>query len=192
MSARGLARIIGQCITMTNAIVPAKLLLRSAYHILASRDNWESLVSISKEARRDLEWSLRAIQSWNRVPLTAEKTIDVQIETDTSCSGLRGVLDKKEATGFCSRLVSYQYSNFKELLAIYNTLLTFGDEIAGKHVQILTDNITCVAYINRFGGPSKKLSTLMTTIWTYCQSLGISLCAKHLAGKMSFRADQLS
>ena len=55
ISARSLARIISQCAAMTKAIVPAKLLLRRAYHILASRDIWESLVSISKEARRDLE-----------------------------------------------------------------------------------------------------------------------------------------
>ena len=111
-------------------------------------------------------------------PLTAEKTMDMQIETDASGSGWGGVLDEKEAAGFWSRSVLYQHSNLRELLAIYNTLQTFSDEITGKHIQILTDNITCVAIINRFGGPSEKLLTLMTTIWIYCQSLGISLCAK--------------
>ena len=37
INARGLARTTGQCISMTKAILPAKLILRNCYRVLASR-----------------------------------------------------------------------------------------------------------------------------------------------------------
>ena len=41
VSARQLARVIGQCGSTTKAVIPGKLLLRNCYRVLASRNNWE-------------------------------------------------------------------------------------------------------------------------------------------------------
>lgn len=45
VSARALARVIGQCISMTKAVIPAKLLLRNAYRCLKSKHSWQDVVT---------------------------------------------------------------------------------------------------------------------------------------------------
>ena len=62
ISARGLARITGQCMSMTKAIVLGKLLSRNVYRVLASRNNWNSLLVLPQQARADLKWWLDAVR----------------------------------------------------------------------------------------------------------------------------------
>ena len=70
---------------------------------------------------------------------------------------------------------------------------SFKEEIQGlRHVQILSDNVVTVAYINHLGGPCPELSDLMTTIWAKVDQLGVILSARHLSGVLNFRADLLS
>ena len=59
-------------------------------------------------------------------------------------------------------------------------------------IQILSDHVTTVAYINQLGGPTQKLSDLMTTIRSTAQASGVILSAGHLAGRLNKNVDQLS
>ena len=120
------------------------------------------------------------------------KSIDLQIETDASSWGWGAVTEDLQAAERWTRDVSLQHSNFRELLAVYCALLTFKDRIKGKYVQILSDNVTTVAYINHMGGPTKRLSDLMSTIWSFVHSIGVTLTSKHLAGVRNVRVDRLS
>ena len=191
ISARQLACIIGQCVSMTKAIVPAKLLLRSVYRVLATRDNWESILTLTAQMRQDLSWWLTALRNWNGVPLR-NKLIDVQIETDASGSGWGSILLDKEAAGHWGKSVKYEHLNYKELLVVSLTITSFVTSLEGKCVQVLSDNITTVAYINRLGGSCTKLTTLMSMMWFYAHSHSIELTARHLVGVKNVRADKLS
>jgi hypothetical protein len=44
LSAMALARIAGQCISMAKAVIPAKLLLRNIYRLLAARASWQDIL----------------------------------------------------------------------------------------------------------------------------------------------------
>ena len=99
---------------MTRAIIPAKLLLRSAYRVLATRDNWKSLLTLTAQAQQDLSWWLTALKGWNSAPLR-KKSIDIQIETDASGTGWEGISLDKEAAGYWSRSVIHEQSNYREL-----------------------------------------------------------------------------
>lgn len=209
VTARGLARITGQCISMTKAILPAKLLLRNTYRVLSTRQNWDSLVTLDRPAEQDLRWWYTAVNNWNGAPL-GQKAVQAQVETDASSRGWGAVLRSKEiqqeqkaihtttqtlnleASGLWTGEVSFQHSNYRELLAILMGLLSFKELLKGLHVQILSDNITSVAYVNQLGGPSVQMSNLMTTIWQTAQEYNITLSAKHLAGKLNGHADRLS
>ena len=48
ITARRLASIIGQCVEMTKAVIPMKLLLHNSYRVLATRDNWNAIVQLSE------------------------------------------------------------------------------------------------------------------------------------------------
>ena len=125
------------------------------------------------------------------MPLTVTKN-QVQLTTDASGTGWGSWTGTLEASGTWNKNVSFQPSNFRELLVIYKSILSFRDILANKRVQVLTDNVTSAAYVNRFGGSSKKMCDLMTSIFIITQELSIELSAKFLAGVKNGKADGLS
>ena len=68
-SARFIARICGQCISFTKAIVPTKLLLRNLYRLLGTRKSWSDILKIDKSSSDDLNWWVAALASWNGKPI---------------------------------------------------------------------------------------------------------------------------
>ena len=56
LTARALAKIAGQCVSMTLAIVPGKLMLRNIYRLLASRRSWSDHLHFDKGTISDLCW----------------------------------------------------------------------------------------------------------------------------------------
>ena len=191
--AKFLAKIGGECIAMMKAIILAKLLLRNMYRTLASRDSWASDLTLDFHCTKDLQWWLDALKNWNGAPLCRTQQ-QIQIATDASGSGWGGVCKTRnlEASGVWTKDVSFQPSNFRELLAIYKTLQSFQNDLKGKAVQVLSDNVTAVAYINKMGGSSMIMSDLMKSIFVLTQENDIQLSAKFLAGKLNNHADFLS
>ena len=185
VSARCLARVMGQCISMTKAIVPGKLLLHNVYRVLAQRHSWDDKVLITEQAATDLRWWLSAIHSWNEAPLCNKKTIDIQIQTDASLLRWGGTDLIRDTAGLWSKSVQFQHSNYRELLAVYMTLQSLCANLRNKVVQVLSDNVTTVAYINRLGGASQQMSDLMTTIWSFALNHNIQLTARHLSGVLN-------
>ena len=86
VSARTLARVAGQCIAMTKAIIPEKLLLRNVYHLFVTRSTWEDMILLNTSATEDLQWWLDSLQNWNGHPLQVRPP-QSQMFTDTSHLG---------------------------------------------------------------------------------------------------------
>ena len=191
INVRKLARIAGQCVSMTKAILPAKLLLRNIYRVIATRQSWSSIVQLDTSSITDLEWWLAALKTWNGHYMVP-KTITKQIVTDASSSGWGGVLDNMEASGLWNIRLAHKHSNYRELMAVLLCLKAFATDIKGEVVQILSDNITTVAYISHLGGPANDLSQLAQAVWAEALSLNVTLRAKHIAGVDNIHADYLS
>lgn len=191
IKARFLARIAGQCISMCKAVLPGKLLLRNIYRLLTTRCSWDDILCIDSHSHRDLCWWLTALKTWNKAPLRIIVP-DLQIETDASGSGWGAICGNAEASGIWSAEMSMMPSNYRELMAVHMAVLSFKDLLKDKCVQVLTDNITTVAYLNHLGGHCMELSNLAQSIWCTTNSLGITLKAKHLAGNLNLHADRLS
>ena len=190
-SARFIARICGQCISFTKAIIPTKLLLRNLYRLLSSRQSWSDTLQLDNSSINDLNWWVSALDNWNGKPII-KKSIDLQIVTDASDSGWGGVCNGKEAAGPWTKSIRFKSINYRELLAVFLTLKTFVGELSNKCVQILSDNVTTVAHLNHLGGNIKDLSDLTKSIFNLAFTHKIDIQAKHLAGKQNTHADRLS
>ena len=83
-------------------------------------------------------------------------------------------------------------SNVRELKAVYLSVLAFLPSIKGKSVQIQSDNITTVAYLNKIGGSSMLLSEIAADIWDLAISNNMVISAVYLAERFNSLADQLS
>ena len=64
--------------------------------------------------------------------------------------------------------------------------------LQGRHVQILTDNVSASAYINHKGGPSTDLPQLAVAVWSLATEYGLTLFCRQVAGVSNTKADRLS
>lgn len=193
VSARCLARIAGQCIAMMRAVLPAKLLLRNVYRTLSNKKSWEDKLWLNEQCVQDLNWWLGAITNWNGAPLNVKQP-EIQIETDASGTGYGAVVHafNSEVSGLWTRNVRAQSSNFRELLAVHLSIQSLRHLLRGKSVQVLSDNVTAVAYLNHLRGHNELLNNLTRSIFMQCQDLSIDLTARHLSGNLNQHADFLS
>ena len=189
--ARELARILGQCVSMSKAVLPGKLLLRNAYRLLTSRQSWGDRLPLDEATEKDLNWWLE-LQEWNGAPVQRLTTIDCQIVTDASATGYGGTCNGKAFQGLWDQESAKKSSNVRELLTILLAMKTFIEDIKGKSIQILTDNVSAVAYINYKGGPAQELTEISKAIWCVALDSGMKIKARHLAGKLNKEADRLS
>ncbi len=192
-TARALARIAGQIVSMTKAVTPAKLLLRNLYRCLKSRKSWQDMLTLDLESIRDLKWWIQAFDSWNGRAVEPQGT-PIEIATDASAEGWGATIlsNGMKAQGYWTSRQSYKSSNFREILAVLLSLLAFLSQIKDKSVFILSDNVSAVCYINMQGGPAMELSRIAGSIWSLALTHKIQLKAQHLKGSLNVQADTLS
>ena len=191
VAARGLAHIAGKCVSMARAILPAKLMLRNVYRLLKQRQSWQDILLLDTGTITDLSWWSTALSSWNGCTVHPS-TIQAQLTTDASSIGWGGVVGSQEARGRWNTRLSNESSNHREMMAVLLSMQAFARQLKNKSVQIVSDNISTVAYINFQGGPSKDLSRIATAIWATAVDLNMTITAKFLAGSLNTHADFLS
>ena len=192
-SARFLARIAGQCISMCKCIFPAKLLLRNLYRLLSKRKSWSDNLQVDEYTLTDLKWWLESVSNWNAL-IVVEKKIDAQLITDASKSGWGAWLSDThlEAQGFWNHRVANKSSNFRELFAVLMGMLSLREHLQNQNIQIMSDNITTVAMINGMGGSVPELDAIARAIYLEAIKANIHLQAKYISGKNNWKADLLS
>ena len=188
VTARALARICGQCVSVAWAVTPGKLFLRHAYRLLSTRSSWADILTLPNEVIEEFNWWIDSVSSWNEREICTE-TVQAQVVTDASHLGWGAVCNGQIASGDWNKRISFQSSNEREMLAILMALMAFGPLLKGKRVQILTDNISAMAYIRHMGGPSPNLAALAKAIWGEALENGIWLESAHIAGNQNVEAD---
>lgn len=121
-----------------------------------------------------------------------EPQIQGQLVTDASQSGWGATFQDKQAQGFWNSELKYKSSNHKEMWAVFMALISFRKEIANKTIQVLSDNISTVAYLNHMGGPNHELSQVAETIWTEAVQNNVKLVCRHIPGAQNVTSDGLS
>ena len=115
------------------------------------------------------------------------------IVTDASKEGWGGHLGDWVVSGHWSRAWAKQHINWLELQAVWLTLKHFLPQLQGTAVDVISDNSTMVAYINKVGGTqSASLCRLALDVWAWCRQHDIFLVASHLSGDKNVLADALS
>ncbi|XP_043243554.1 uncharacterized protein LOC122392575 isoform X5 [Amphibalanus amphitrite] len=160
-----------------------------------SWSSWEARLLWSPGAREDLSWWVSSLDGWNGRLLVPPAVCELQLSTDASGSGWGAVLSTPScqlASGFWDQLVSRQSANYRELLAVYFALRSFRFSIVGKTVEVLSDNVTTVAHINKFGSSNVSLDSIAQNIWSFAFDNNVSLVAHHIAGVSNTGPDTLS
>ena len=83
--------------------------------------------------------------------------------------------------------------NTKEMLAIWYSLCSFNQFLAGKSILIQSDNTTAVSYMSKMGGMQSELcDKIVIDIWNFAISMGSWLHISHLPDCLNSKADLAS
>ncbi|KAI8499790.1 Phosphatidylinositide phosphatase SAC2 [Branchiostoma belcheri] len=194
MLARELASVIGRLQATTTSVWLAPLHFRSLQRLLSTvlrvtRGHWEQLVPLTESARADLRWWTDHLPRHNSRPILSPAAVIV-VETDASTAGWGGYSNGVHTGGRWSVEEGQTHINILELRAASLTVRAFCRELVSKHVKVLTDNVTVVAYLNRLGGTrSQRLLDIALDLWEWCVNRDLYITAEHVPGKENVRAD---
>ena len=143
-------------------------------------------------ARETLQWWLHTPNLMSGVPFS-DPVPEMTIVTDASSYGCGGHLGDQTASGTWQLQWKSRHINWLELQAVLLTLQHFLPQLRGTVMEVLSDNMTTVSYINKQGGThSLSLCRLALDLWEWCDEHRIVISAVHLAGESNVLADALS
>ena len=167
-------------------------LQRNIIYFLARNLSYYTLVSISEDAKSDLDWWTScgsSLPSRSLSPFSADFTLFA----DASNSGWGAWCLDDYAFGRWSEGESDFHINIRELLAVLFAFQSLFRSSYNCSILVQSDNSTVVAYINKQGGTTcKKLCDTTLLLWQFCVVRDISLAASHVPGIRNGRADKLS
>ena len=78
-------------------------------------------------------------------------------------------------------------------MAIFISLKSFKRNFLGKHVRIVSDSATAIAYVNNMGGSrSITCHKIAKQIWEWAKMQGVWISAAHIPGQKNNEADKKS
>ena len=193
-SAREVSRLLGKFNSVTKAVLPSPLFCRAmqrdlALALEASGQRYDAPCVLSPQTREELDWWVNQLTNWNGRSLAVAQP-DLHIESDASLIGWGAFSNGAHTGGPWSKREKQLHINCLELLAATLAVKTFLKNQERKHVLLLLDNTTAVAYINNLGGTvSAQATDIARELWMWCIERHIHLTAQHLPGKDNIRAD---
>lgn len=205
-SLRSLSRLLGRITAASDAVALHRLrtvhLERARALCLHRGGAWDSPCPISHRARGELRWWASSLSKVHGRPIRLPG-VDLLLRTDASALGWGATVVQAP---FAPHLVGQRFSgrlppalrqsisNETEIYAISQAVLLLQRLISlqDRHVRIQSDNSAAVFYINKGGGRSLRLSSLVRPLWLACRRAGLVLSAEYLPGTQNVVADALS
>ena len=193
---RSLASLIGNFTAAFPAIPLGKFYYRNLERIktralINSKGDFDAKTEISKEGITELEWwtnNIHAATISVKIP-----DIDMTIYTDASDLGWGITNTTSSSGGRWSTQEGETHINVRELKAIEIGVFSYTKNAQPRHIRIMSDNTTAIAYINKMGGIcSLECDQIAKTIWLHCKSIGAHLSAAFIPGKENNIADKKS
>ena len=195
-TARQWLSLIGTLTSMDTQVPLGRLHRRPIQFALADRwsrsQDLATPVPVLPHDREHLEWWTNRDNVMVGLSLTPFKA-EVTMFTDASKAGWGAHMGERTASGLWPDTQRSFHINWLELEAIRLALLRFLPWVKSKHVLVMCDNRTALAYLNKQGGTrSKRLTSLAEKIVLLCSQHDIRVLGRHVPGHQNVLADQLS
>ena len=145
-----------------------------------------------EQVRPIITWWIENIHASYKLISHGPPTLTLFSDASQTGWGAYNKTEKIRTGGKWSLVEQDAHINILELKACQLCLLTFCKNVSDTHVRIYTDNTTCLAYINKFGGCSPELDSIARDIWFWCINRHIHISAAHIPGVDNWEADEES
>ena len=208
---RDLARFVGQVVSTSRAIRPAKRRLLHIQHALAKavrQGGWTGRCILSPEVRRALQWWVTE-EPWRVngnciVPPVRPIQISLRTDAATHNAGFGGVMirgsQEFRTRGFLTDeersevyINQYEFSGFENSLwALLPQAVPDKNLWKQVHVSVELDNVTSIKYGRVAVSRSIRMSRMGARFFDKVEEVGLELSFRHLAGEKNVEADRLS
>ena len=169
-----------------------RALQRDVNIFLARGLSYDSKVSLSEDARSDLDWWTSHGSSLPPRTLSSFSA-DIVLTSDASGDGWGAWTPSSSVHGKWSISERELHINILELKSALLSFESLFRTTYSCSILVKTDNTTAVAFINKQGGTKCKiLCNLALSLWEFCVKRNISLSAMYIEGTQNTRADKLS
>jgi hypothetical protein len=193
---RRLAGFVGLAQSVYLAVPAARFFLRALHDVIGSREGWNGSVTLSPQARRDLQW-------WAKFPEGREgrnngRTIwtladQAVLHCDSSTFGWGGVLNGRYPTrGLWTPAQAGLHITEKELRAVRLTVEAFLPHLRGRRVLLYEDNQAVVAVLSRLTSGSPRLMAELRKLWWLLDSNEVEIRPRYIRSAANVWADALS
>lgn len=156
---------------------------------------YEARMHISPIARRDIQWWVVNLPQAQREVRAAKPEIVLYTDASLQGWGAHVTRPNQQPTTTGGRWKAGEndfHINVLELKAIKLGLQSLIHDY-GTDVQLMTDNTTALAYINKMGGvKSHECNAEAKEIWEWAELRNIWLSASHIPGLFNVEADEAS
>ena len=167
-TARGIASITGKIISMSLALGPvARLITRGLYALLSRRQSWCSKLTLSQEAKLELQFWLGGLEAWNGQGIWHSPAAIRVVYTDASHTGYGGYTVEHGchiAHGVWLPEERTESSTWRELRAVRQVLESLVGKLRNERVRWFTDSQN-VARILTVGSKKPSLQTEVLAIF---------------------------
>ncbi len=195
-SARAIASLVGQIISMSIVLGPLTQLCTRFCHIdVLQRATWDKRSRLSTEAVEEIMFWREHLAGSNKRKLGASTREFLLIYSDASATGgaatvnIEGV--EQISIAQWSEEEQKSSSTFRELQAVWFALRSFGPLIRDKAIQWNTDNKAITSIIPK-GSMKTQLHAIALNIFRFCIMHRVSLSVQWIPRGENDRADQLS
>ena len=200
---RELLSLIGHLSFAAKVVKPGRLFLRRLIDASTRAQHLHHRIHISAETRRDIDWWLAFLPSWNGVAYIQSPPIpnnELHLFTDASALGIGGVFGDR---WFSLPLSTFSQApwlppqaepfniNFWELVALVVAFHTWGAHFQDMQVAIHTDNLPLVHIWSR-GSRNRHVMRLIRALFLRTARSNTNLLLLHIPGHSNVLADALS
>ena len=155
LTIRELAKLIGNLVASMEAVPYGRLFYRQLERekiksLQQNKGNFEAKITLSDFSKKELTCCENSIMTATKI--LKKLPIDTTICTDASLDGWVAVCEKSETGGMWTKQEKALHINALERLGANLGLFSFfRDNKDIKHIRVMMDNNTAVAYINNMG-----------------------------------------
>ena len=195
LSAKSLASIVGRIISMGLAVGPvSRFMTRSLYALLESRQMWCGMLTLSEEARGELDFWSANLAEYKTQPIWHSPSAVRVVYSDASDTGYGGYVVEHGhyvAYGQWTLSESRQSSTWRELTAVWRVLQSLQKKLANLCIRWFSDNQNVVRIL-QVGSRQPHLQEIALKIFALSINSHIHLQPEWVPRELNEQADYLS